>query len=238
MRSETRPTTMHSPSTDGSCARPARRQEVSRSTRRDLGEPVLGTEGLGDRLRHESGVSEGGKPDPEDPCLVGGNEARRGLEREPRLARPGSRQGEQASAHIAERAAPRDSLVARAGDPRSGHRSPSPASRQLPGSGYVPRTGAQGPCGFAGGARPHAAREGQRAPPPGKTRRRLPPGGRAPVVALGLAQEEGRHFLEGVLGDGSDGTRTRDLRRDSPAVASLVPWSRNTVAGSDGTTTT
>jgi len=34
--------------------------------------------------------------------------------------------------------------------------------------GYVPRTGAQVPCGFAGGARPNAAREGQRAPPPGK----------------------------------------------------------------------
>ena len=34
--------------------------------------------------------------------------------------------------------------------------------------GYVPRTGAQVPCGFAGGARPNAAREEQRAPPPGK----------------------------------------------------------------------
>jgi hypothetical protein len=62
-----------------------------------LGETVLGAQGLGDRLGHESGIAQGGEPDPEDSCFVAGDEHGRRLEREaglPRAAGPG--QGEQA----------------------------------------------------------------------------------------------------------------------------------------------
>ncbi len=51
-----------------------------------LGEAVLGSEGLGDRLADEGGVSERGEPDPEDARLVGGDEGGGGLERQPGLA--------------------------------------------------------------------------------------------------------------------------------------------------------
>ena len=50
-----------------------------------LGETVLGAEGLGDRLGDESGVAEGGEPDPEDACLVLGDERCGRLQCEPRL---------------------------------------------------------------------------------------------------------------------------------------------------------
>jgi len=79
--------------------------------------------------------------------------------------------------HIAERAAPRDSLVARAGDPRSGHRSPSPASRQLPGTRVCPADRSPGSMRVCG--RRETERRERRAESAAarKTRRRLPPGG-------------------------------------------------------------
>ena len=52
-----------------------------------LGEAVLCAEGLGDRLRDERGVAQGGEPDPEDACLVLRDECGSRLEREPGLAR-------------------------------------------------------------------------------------------------------------------------------------------------------
>jgi hypothetical protein len=51
-----------------------------------LGEPVLGTEGLRDRLRDEGRVPERREPDPEDARLELGDERSGRLEREPRLA--------------------------------------------------------------------------------------------------------------------------------------------------------
>ena len=59
-----------------------------------LGEAVLCAEGLGDRLRDERGVAQGGEPDPEDARLVLRDECGSRLEREPGLARaprPGQR---------------------------------------------------------------------------------------------------------------------------------------------------
>ena len=63
-----------------------------------LGEAVLGAERLGDRLRDERGVAQGGEPDPEDACLVLGDECGSRLEREPGLARaPGPGQRDESS---------------------------------------------------------------------------------------------------------------------------------------------
>ena len=50
--------------------------------------PSFAPEGLGDRLRDERGVAERGEPDPEDACLVLGDERGGGLEREPGLPEP------------------------------------------------------------------------------------------------------------------------------------------------------
>ena len=50
------------------------------------GEPVLGAERLGDRLRDERGIAERGEPDPEDACLVLADERGGCFEREPCLA--------------------------------------------------------------------------------------------------------------------------------------------------------
>ena len=52
-----------------------------------LGETVLGAERLGDRLGDERGIAERGEADPEDACLVLGDERGGRLDREPRLAR-------------------------------------------------------------------------------------------------------------------------------------------------------
>ena len=52
-----------------------------------LGEAVLRAEGLRDRLGDERRVAQRGEPDPEDACLVRGDEGGGGLEREPRLPR-------------------------------------------------------------------------------------------------------------------------------------------------------
>ena len=51
-----------------------------------LGETVLRAERLRDLLRDERCLTERGEPDPEDPCLVGGDERRCGLNRETGLA--------------------------------------------------------------------------------------------------------------------------------------------------------
>ena len=48
--------------------------------------PSVRADRLGDRRRDERGVAERGETDPEDPCLVGGDEHGGGLERKPRLA--------------------------------------------------------------------------------------------------------------------------------------------------------
>ena len=61
-----------------------------------LGEAVLGAERLGDRLRDERGVAQGGEADPEDARLVLGDECGGRLEREPGLARAaGAGEGEE-----------------------------------------------------------------------------------------------------------------------------------------------
>ena len=44
-----------------------------------LGQAVLRTQGLRDRLHDEGGFAERGQPDPEDARLVRGSERRRGL---------------------------------------------------------------------------------------------------------------------------------------------------------------
>ena len=62
-----------------------------------LGEPVLGAQGLRDRLGDESGIAQGGEPNPEDACFVVRDERGRRFEREPSLPRAaGTREGEQA----------------------------------------------------------------------------------------------------------------------------------------------
>jgi hypothetical protein len=51
-----------------------------------LGDAVLGTEGLRDRVEHERRIAQRGEPDPEHAIPMLGHELRCGLDREPRLA--------------------------------------------------------------------------------------------------------------------------------------------------------
>ena len=64
-----------------------------------LGEAVLGSQRLGNRLADQRRVAQRGEADPEDTGLVLGNERRRSLDRQPRLPRAaGARQRDQARA--------------------------------------------------------------------------------------------------------------------------------------------